>query len=64
MAVPKKRVGQSDQGHRRSCWKAFIPTVGQCPNCGAPKRAHTLCGVCGYYKGKVVSERLHRHHEH
>ena len=55
MAVPKKRTGHSAQGKRRSNWKATNPEVTKCSHCGAPVLAHTVCGACGYYKGKAVS---------
>lgn len=55
MAVPKKRVGKSAQGHRRSNWKATVPETTKCKNCGEVSLAHTVCTACGYYKGKVVS---------
>lgn len=57
MAVPKKRTGKSKQGHRRSNWKATIPAVTVCSNCGALVRTHTVCMSCGTYKGKVVSNK-------
>lgn len=55
MAVPKKRVGKSAQGHRRSNWKATVPETTTCKNCGELALTHTVCTACGYYKGKVVS---------
>ncbi len=58
MAVPKKRTGHSDQGHRRSNWKATVPAISSCPNCGAPRHPHTLCGVCGFYKDRVVLKSM------
>lgn len=58
MPVPKKRLGASDQGHRRSCWKANTPTISICRNCGQPHLAHNACLSCGYYDGKFVSEKL------
>ncbi|MFN8615210.1 MAG: 50S ribosomal protein L32 [Vampirovibrionales bacterium] len=58
MPVPKKRVGHSNQGHRRSNWKATVPTVAVCPNCGAPRHPHTMCGVCGFYKDRVIPKSL------
>ena len=54
MPVPKKRVGKSDKRIRRACWKATVPTMNQCDKCGAAKHTHTACGICGYYKGRVV----------
>lgn len=58
MPVPKKRLGHSDQGHRRSNWKATVPEVTVCKNCGNPRLAHTVCVECGYYKGRVVSQKF------
>ena len=55
MAVPKKRVGKSAQGHRRSNWKATVPETTTCKNCGALALTHTVCTACGFYKGKAVS---------
>ena len=60
MPVPKKRLGHSDQGHRRSNWKALRVTVATCPNCGSPRHPHTICGNCGFYDGKIVSARFAR----
>ena len=59
MPVPKQRVGHSDQGHRRSSnWKAILPTVASCTNCGAPRHPHTMCGVCGFYKNRIIPKAL------
>jgi len=64
MPVPKKRVGHSDQAHRRANWKATLAASTNCPHCGAINRPHCLCTNCGFYKGRVISEKLHAHHEH
>ena len=32
--------------------KAVAPTLALCPNCGAWHIYHTVCGECGYYRGK------------
>lgn len=58
MPVPKKRVGHSEQGHRRSNWKATVPAISKCPNCGAPRHPHTMCGACGFYKDRIVLKSL------
>ena len=50
MPVPKKRVGHSEQGHRRSKWKAFLPSLTRCQKCGDVKLTHKLCLTCGSYK--------------
>jgi large subunit ribosomal protein L32 len=60
MPVPKKRLGRSDQGHRRAHWKASIINTVTCSNCGAPRLPHTVCGSCGFYRGRVVSERFNK----
>jgi large subunit ribosomal protein L32 len=58
MAVPKKRKGHSAQGHRRSKWKASVPTTSTCKNCGETKLAHHVCEYCGYYGEKPASKKL------
>lgn len=58
MAVPKKRLGSSAQGHRRSQWKATVPTMGTCSKCGEKKLSHHVCDYCGYYNGKPASKKL------
>ena len=59
MPVPKKRQGHQRQATRRAAnWKPTIPAVAYCPNCSSPKHPHTVCGVCGFYKDKVVSLRV------
>jgi large subunit ribosomal protein L32 len=60
MPVPKRRLGRSRQGHRRSYWKATEPTLVTCSNCGSPRMPHTLCGVCGHYKGVLVTQRYNK----
>jgi large subunit ribosomal protein L32 len=64
MPVPKKRVGKSDKRIRRACWKAFLPSRSNCPHCGTARLSHCMCTACGYYNGKIMSEKLHVHHEH
>lgn len=58
MAVPKKKTGRSAQGHRRSHWKATVPTTSKCENCGETKIAHTVCSLCGHYGKKPASKKL------
>lgn len=58
MACPKKRTGRSAQGHRRSHWKAKLPTLVKCDNCNEMKLSHTVCKSCGYYNKKPASMRL------
>lgn len=63
MAVPKKRVGHSAQGHRRSNWKATVPETTTCKQCGELTLTHTVCPSCGYYKGKAVSIKAEGYQE-
>ena len=58
MAVPKKRAGKCAQGHRRSHWKATLPEMVKCSNCNEMALTHTVCTNCGFYGGKLVSEKL------
>ena len=57
MAHPKRRTGQARKGKRRSHDKALMPTMAVCPNCGAWHIYHTVCGECGYYRGKLAIEK-------
>ncbi|MEI7474173.1 MAG: 50S ribosomal protein L32 [bacterium] len=59
MACPKKRTGRSAQGHRRSKWKATLPTITKCKNCNEMTYSHTVCS-CGFYAGKLVSVKLEK----
>jgi large subunit ribosomal protein L32 len=58
MPVPKKRLGHSDQGHRRSRWKATVPTKTICTNCGSVRHAHTICGTCGFYRDSFFTGKF------
>lgn len=57
MAVPKKKTGKCAQGHRRSNWKATVPTLVECQHCKEMTPPHTVCSSCGYYGGKPVIEK-------
>ena len=57
MAMPKKRLTPNKQGNRRSQIHATLPSVSFCPKCHSPKMAHTVCKVCGEYRGRVVIEK-------
>ncbi len=43
MAHPKRRQSNTRTAKRRTC-----------PNCGAWHVYHTVCGECGYYRGKLA----------
>ncbi len=56
MAVPRKRKSKSRRGMQRSHDALKKPGVGQCPNCGAPRLPHRMCGACGWYGDRTVVE--------
>ena len=41
---------------RRSHDSITATLSNECPNCGELKLPHHVCGSCGYYKGREVSE--------
>lgn len=58
MAVPKRKMSRSNTRHRRSQWKASVPTLVKCPNgaCREQKLPHVACPSCGQYDGRQVVE--------
>ena len=56
MAVPKKKVSRSRRNNRRSHHAVPRPTLSECPNCGEVKRPHHICGACGHYRDREVTE--------
>lgn len=52
MAVPKQRHNQSRRDKRRGNIFIKSPVLIKCAKCGKPVLPHTVCGFCGYYKGK------------
>ena len=54
MANPTQKHGKSRSRKRRANWKISAPAVSVCPQCKAIKLPHTVCGACGFYKGKEV----------
>ena len=50
MAHPKRRQSKTRTAKRR-------PTLAICPNCGEWHVYHTVCGACGYYRGKLAIEK-------
>ncbi len=57
MAHPKRKISKTRRDKRRTHYKAEAPTVAVCSNCGASVKYHTVCGECGYYKGKLAIEK-------
>ena len=54
MPAPKRKHSRSRSRKRRTHYKAAMPTITICPNCGAPKLPHRACRNCGYYKDRPV----------
>ena len=57
MAHPKRKQSKTRTAKRRTHDKAVAPTLAVCPNCGAWHIYHTVCGECGYYRGKLAIEK-------
>jgi large subunit ribosomal protein L32 len=56
MAVPKNKISKSKRNMRRA-HDALTPNANaECANCGELKRPHHVCGSCGYYDGREVTE--------
>ncbi|MDR1452707.1 MAG: 50S ribosomal protein L32 [Candidatus Margulisbacteria bacterium] len=55
MPVPKKRRthARTRTNHAYN-FKAEGKAAGVCKNCGAAVLPHTICPVCGFYKGRKV----------
>ncbi len=56
MAVPKRKTSKAKRDKRRSHDFLASPAQSTCPQCGAPKVPHRVCGQCGSYKGRTVIE--------
>ena len=50
MAHPKRRQSKTRTAKRRT-------HLAICPNCGEWHVYHTVCGACGYYRGKLAIEK-------
>lgn len=56
MAEPKKRLTSTRSGNRRSHLALKKMKLATCPKCDEPITSHTLCKVCGTYKGEKIIE--------
>ncbi len=56
MAVPKQKTSKARRDKRRSHDALARPAQSTCPQCGAPKLPHRVCGQCGSYKGRTIIE--------
>lgn len=57
MAVPKKKTSKSVRNMRRAHHALKAEGHIECPNCGAVKRPHHVCGSCGYYDGREITTK-------
>ncbi|HRZ41500.1 MAG TPA: 50S ribosomal protein L32 [Bacteroidales bacterium] len=57
MAHPKRKTSKTRRDKRRTHYKAVVPTVVSCSNCGSPVLYHRVCSNCGFYKGKPAIEK-------
>ena len=57
MAHPKRKQSKTRTAKRLTYVKAVAPTLAVFPNCGAWHVYHTVCGECGYYRGKLAIEK-------
>ena len=57
MAHPKRKTSKTRRDKRRTHYKAVMPALGVCSNCGATVKLHTVCPECGYYRGKLAIEK-------
>ena len=57
MAHPKRKQSKSRRDKRRTHYKAKVPNIISCSNCGAAVLYHRVCPECGYYKGSLAIEK-------
>lgn len=54
MPNPKRKHSKSRSRKRRTHYKASLPAVMSCPNCGETKLMHRVCPNCGFYDGRSI----------
>jgi len=54
MPNPKRRRSKSRTAKRRTHDALRPAAISECPQCHEPKRPHTVCANCGYYRGRQV----------
>lgn len=54
MSVPKQHHSQGRTNRKRVQYKQKPKQTVVCVDCGSPKTPHTVCSVCGKYKGREV----------
>lgn len=54
MAVPKRKSSKRKCRARKASHPSTVRVGQACPECGAPKQPHHVCGACGKYRGAQV----------
>jgi large subunit ribosomal protein L32 len=55
MPVPKRKTSRSATRSRKSAnMRLARPAHSLCPQGGNSKLPHTVCGTCGWYRGRQV----------
>ncbi|MGD8623183.1 MAG: 50S ribosomal protein L32 [Anaerolineae bacterium] len=55
-ALPKRKLGKSRKGKRRSHNALKARNLVACPNCRELRLPHQVCPWCGHYRGVEVVE--------
>jgi large subunit ribosomal protein L32 len=55
-ALPKRKLGRSRKGHRRSHHALKTRNLVACPKCHELRLPHQVCPSCGSYKGIDIIE--------
>ena len=56
--VVRMRHTKSHTANRRSHHALKATNFAKCENCQAPKKRHTVCASCGFYRGKKVLDLI------
>lgn len=54
MPNPKRKWSKSRRDKRRTYYKATLPSLSTCSNCGEMKLTHRACPACGYYNERSM----------
>lgn len=57
MAHPKHKTSKTRRNKRRTHYKAELPTLASCSNCGSAVLYHRVCPECGYYRGRLMIDK-------
>jgi large subunit ribosomal protein L32 len=55
MAVPRNRLSNARKNSKRAHHAKTPKNLSLCSNCQTPALSHTVCGHCGFYKGKAIA---------